>query len=91
MLPWLGKKKQGCSMLFSNYVHSVSQSFAAIMFVDDCGTKNPMRTPCLYDSGKIESPFFGGQGNKFGSPTQAKVYGEPGISLKMTATIIFRS
>ncbi len=29
--------------LFDVMIHSVSQIFAAIMFVDDCGTKNPFQ------------------------------------------------
>jgi hypothetical protein len=31
---------------------------------------------------KLKARYDFGQGNKFGSPTQAKVYGEPGISIK---------
>jgi hypothetical protein len=57
----------------------VSHIFAAIMFEDDCGTKNPIRTACLYDGGKIESPlrFWEREINceAVGSPTQAKVFG----------------
>jgi hypothetical protein len=30
----------------------------AIRFVDAYGTKNPIRTACLYDARKIESPYI---------------------------------
>ncbi len=35
------KERNNQYIIKQNEIHSVSQIFAAIMFVDDCGTKNP--------------------------------------------------
>jgi hypothetical protein len=63
-------------------IHSVSQIFAAVMFVDDCGTKNPLSEQLVsMRAAKLKAVKILGREINFvaiGSPTQAKVYGEPG-------------
>jgi hypothetical protein len=43
----------------------VSQIFAAIMFVDDCGTKNPYQHSLSMTAAKLTAHQDFGQGNKF--------------------------
>jgi hypothetical protein len=38
---------------------------------------------------KLKARYNFGQGNKFGSPTQAKVYGEPGINNSSLKSLTF--
>jgi hypothetical protein len=62
-------------------IHSVSQIFAAIMFVDDCGTKNPYQNSLSLWQRQNWKPvkILGWEINfeAIGSPKQAKVYGAP--------------